>query len=274
LAFGQAFFILIFIINKRYLIKFMSEFKFPTEMVELPSKGLLYPESNPLSSGKIEMKYMTAREEDILTNSNYIKQGIVIDKLLQSMIVTKINYQDLLVCDKDAILVAARILGYGKDYQIRYPNPQTGEYEDVIVDLTQLKEKPLDESLLLTPKTNEFSFKLPNTDNEITFKLLNQVDENNIDQELKGLKKLDPNSNPELTTRLKFIILSVNGNYEKKTVREFVDNALLARDSRALREYINKITPGTEMKYSHVFLNGVEEDINVPIGVDFFWPES
>jgi hypothetical protein len=252
----------------------MSEFKFPTEMVELPSKGLLYPESNPLSSGKIEMKYMTAREEDILTNSNYIKQGIVIDKLLQSMIVTKINYQELLVCDKDAILVAARILGYGKDYQIRYPNPQTGEYEDVIVDLTQLKEKSLDESLLLTPKTNEFSFKLPNTDNEITFKLLNQVDENNIDQELKGLKKLDPNSNPELTTRLKFIILSVNGNYEKKTVREFVDNALLARDSRALREYINKITPGTEMKYSHVFLNGVEEDINVPIGVDFFWPES
>ena len=251
----------------------MSEFKFPTEMVELPSKGLLYPESSPLASGKIEMKYMTAKEEDILTNSNYIKQGVVIDKLLQSMIISKINFNDLLVCDKDAILMAARVLGYGKDYQIRYPNPNTGEYEDIMVDLTKLKEKVLDESLLLTPKTNELSFTLPNTSNIITFKLLTQADEANIDAELKGLKKIDPNSNPEMTTRLKYMILSVNGSSDKKTVRDFVDNGLLARDSRALREYVNKISPGIDMKYNHTFSDGVEEDIIVPIGVDFFWPE-
>jgi hypothetical protein len=220
------------------------------------------------------MKYMTAKEEDILTNSNYIKQGIVIDKLLQSMIVSKVNYNDLLTCDKDAILIAARILGYGKDYEIRYPNPETYEYEKVTVDLTKLKEKPLDESLLSKPKTNEFNFRLPHTDNEITFKLLTQQDENTIDQELKGLKKIDPNSNPEITTRLKHMILSINGSYDKKTVREFVDNGLLARDSRALREYVAKITPGVELKYNHTFSNGVEEDINIPIGVDFFWPES
>lgn len=251
----------------------MSEFKFPTEIVELPSKGLLYPESSPLASGKVEMKYMTAKEEDILTNSNYIKQGIVIDKLLQSMIVSKINYNDLLVCDKDAILIAARILGYGKDYDIRYPNPETYEYEKVTVDLTKLKEKSLDESVLYKPKTNEFHFKLPNTDNEVTFKLLTLGDENAIDQELKGLKKIDANSNPELTTRLKYIITSVNGSYDKKTIREFVDNGLLARDSRPLREYIAKITPGIDLKYNYTFSNGVEEDIIVPIGVDFFWPE-
>jgi hypothetical protein len=252
----------------------MSNFSFPTEVIELPSKGLLYPESNPLSSGKVEMKYMTAREEDILTNSNYIKQGIVIDKLLQSMIVSKVNYNDLLVCDKDAILIAARILGYGKDYEINYPNPENYEYEKIIVDLTKLKEKLLDESLLLKPKTNEFNFKLPHTNNEITFKLMTQHDENIIDQELKGLKKIDANANPELTTRLKHMILSVNGDYDKKVIREFVDNGLLARDSRALREYVSKITPGIELKYNHTFSNGVEEDIIVPIGVDFFWPES
>jgi hypothetical protein len=251
----------------------MTEFKFPTETVELPSKGLLYPESSPLSSGKIEMKYMTAKEEDILTNSNYIKQGIVIDKLLQSMIVSKVNYSDLLVCDKDAILIAARILGYGKDYDIRYPNPETYEYEKITIDLTKLKEKSLDESLLYKSKTNEFHFKLPHTNNDLTFRLLTQNDENIIDQELKGLKKIDANSNPELTTRLKHIILSVNGDYDKKTIREFVDNGLLARDSRALREYVSKITPGIELKYNYTFSNGVEEDINVPIGVDFFWPE-
>ena len=92
------------------------KFEFPTEIVELPSKGLLYPKNNPLSSGKIEMKYMTAKEEDILTNQNYIKQGIVLDKLMQSLIVSKINYDDIIVGDKNAIMVASRVLGYGKDY--------------------------------------------------------------------------------------------------------------------------------------------------------------
>ncbi len=83
----------------------MAEFKLPTEEIELPSKGLLYPKDNPLSSGKIEMKYMTAKEEDILTNQNYIKQGVVIDKLLRSLIVSKVNYNDLLVGDKNALMV-------------------------------------------------------------------------------------------------------------------------------------------------------------------------
>ena len=110
----------------------MSEFKMPTETIELPSKGLLYPESNPLSSGTIEMKYMTAKEEDILTNQSYIKQGIVIDKLVQSLIVSDVNYDDLLIGDKDAILVAARILGYGKDYEFNYMG------ESYVVDLTTL----------------------------------------------------------------------------------------------------------------------------------------
>ncbi len=61
---------------------------FPTEEVTLPSKGLIYPKDNPLAKGVLEMKYMTAREEDILTNDSYIKNGTVIDKLLQSLIIT------------------------------------------------------------------------------------------------------------------------------------------------------------------------------------------
>ena len=107
----------------------MSEFSMPTEIVELPSRGLLYPESNPLSSGKIEMKYMTAKEEDILTNQSYIENGTVIDKLLKSLIVSKINYDDLVVGDKNAVLVAARVLGYGADYSFTY----NGNY--VLVDV-------------------------------------------------------------------------------------------------------------------------------------------
>ena len=110
----------------------MSEFKLPTEIVELPSKGLIYPESNPLSSGKIEMKYMTAKEEDILSNQSYIEKGVVIDKLLQSLIVSDINYNDLIIGDKNAIMVAARVLGYGKNYSFSYDG------EKVDVDLTLL----------------------------------------------------------------------------------------------------------------------------------------
>ena len=101
----------------------MSKFSLPTETVELPSKGLLYPESSPLKKGTVEMKYMTAREEDILTNNNYIQDGTALDRTIKSLIVDKaINYDDLLVGDKNALMVAARILAYGKDYPIFYGN--------------------------------------------------------------------------------------------------------------------------------------------------------
>ena len=117
--------------------------KFPTEMVDLPSKGLLYPEDSPLRAGSIEMKYMTAREEDILTNSNYIQQGIVLDKLLESLIVTKINFKDLLVGDKNAILIASRILGYGQDYEFEIKRsgrfdrgrPELNDYAYIPIDM-------------------------------------------------------------------------------------------------------------------------------------------
>ena len=99
----------------------MAEYKFPTEMVELPSKGYFYSEGHPLSSGRVEIKYMTAREEDILTSQNLIKQGTVIDKLLEALVVDKsIKMDDMLIGDKNAIMVAARILGYGKNYDIEY----------------------------------------------------------------------------------------------------------------------------------------------------------
>ena len=91
--------------------------KFPTETIKLPSKGLLYPKDHPLASGEIEMKYMTAKEEDILTNQNFINNGTVLDKLLQSLIITKVNFNDLFLGDKNAILIASRVLGYGKDYE-------------------------------------------------------------------------------------------------------------------------------------------------------------
>ena len=122
----------------------MSDFKFPTEVVDLPSKGLVYPKSNPLSSGKVEMKYMTAREEDILTSVNLIKQCKALDKLLEALIVDKkIDYTDLLVGDKNALLVSESILAYGKNYDFNFVDSY-GETLQRKADLTDLKEKKLD----------------------------------------------------------------------------------------------------------------------------------
>jgi hypothetical protein len=241
----------------------MAEFKLPTETIELPSKGLLYPSNSPLSSGTIEMKYMTAKEEDILTNQSYIQNGTVIDKLLQSLIVSKINYSDLLIGDKNALLIASRILGYGKDYTFMY-----GGREET-VDLSQLSNKELDESLY-TKGLNKFNFELPHTGTHITFKLLTHGDEIKIQNEIKGLQKLSPNTSPEATTRLKHMILAIDGDEEQKNIRNFVDNYLLARDARAFREYVSQIQPDVDLTF---FPGSGRESINIPIGLSFFWPD-
>lgn len=245
----------------------MSEFKFPTEEVELPSKGLIYPKDNPLSEGKVEMKYMTAKEEDILTNQNYIKQGNVVDKLLKSLIMSKVNYDEMIVGDRNAILVAARILGYGKDYDFIYKG------ENVSIDLTTLETKFLEEGDMVEGK-NEFAYTLPHTNTAITYKILTNRDEKKIDAEVKGLKKLDKQASPEMSTRLKHMILSVNGETENKIIRDFVDNYMLARDSRALREHIRETQPDIQMKFDYIGENGVEEDAVVPMTAGFLWPDS
>ena len=310
------------------------KFKFPTEMVDLPSKGLIYPEDSPLSKGKIEMKYMTAREEDILTNHAYIKQGVVLDKMLQSLIVTKINYDDLIVGDKNALFIAARVLGYGGNYAFDYDG------QSHTVDLSTLNNKEFDESLItkgvnefhftlpysetkitfkiltsadekkiekelnglkqigkdysfnyageeitidlskvenklfnetqITKGINEFLYTLPHSNNKITFKILTGNDETNIDKEIEGLKKINKDFSPELSTRLKYIITSVGGDKDEKTIREFVDNYLLARDSRALREYIKNIQPDVDLSYT--LSSGAE--VTIPISLTFFWPDA
>ena len=241
--------------------------QFPSEEVTLPSKGLLYPIDSPLSKGKIEMKYMTAREEDILTNQNLIENGTVIDKLLESLIITKINYNDLLVGDKNEILVAARILGYGKDYSFNHQG------EEKTIDLTDIKDKEMDESLIEGGK-NEFNFTLPTAKTEVTFKILTHGDEQAIDKELKGLKRLNKSISYDISTRMKHVITSVGGDYETKTIREFVDNRLLAIDSRELRNHIKEIQPDINLTFEYEGKNGDLKSASIPIGLQFFWPDA
>ena len=248
--------------------------QFPAEEVSLPSKGLLYSKDSPLSKGKIEMKYMTAREEDILTNANYIKNGVAIDKLLESLIVTPdIDYGSILVGDKNALMIAARILGYGAEYEISKIHPETGMESKGTIDLSKVKDKEIDEKLIIDGK-NEFQFTLPTSKINITFKLITQQDERKIDKEIEGMQKLKKTSS-DGTIRLKHTILSMNGNYDTKEVRDFIENNMLARDARALRQYITEVQPGIDMEIDVEFKDGyVESNVNLPINLSFFWPDS
>lgn len=246
-----------------------SQFQIPTEVVELPSKGLLYAKESPLSSGEIELKVPTSKEEDILTNPNFIKNGTVIDKFLRSLIVDKnINYGDLLVGDKDALLVAGRILLYGSKYEISHKNRL------IEVNLTELKSKEVDFELLSSGE-NEFSFTLPRCKFDITYKLLTHGDEVAIEKEIAGLmKNLKLKTEPSISTRLKYMITSVNGDRDIKTIRQFADK-IPSQDSRALRQEYSRIAPGVEFKAKVVVdkEEGIEEDVDVPVGLKFFWPD-
>jgi len=245
--------------------------KFPTEQIELPSKGLPYPLESLLSKGTLEMRYMTAKDEDILTNINFIRQGIVIDKLLQSLIVTPIDYNELLIGDKNALLIAARILGYGKNYEFEYEDPETNIKQNITVDLSLIDSKPIHPEL--TQGKNEFSLSLPSKV-VVTFKLLTHGDEKRIDKEIEGLKRINPNSSYDITTRLKHIITSVNGNREQEDIRKFADSMLVG-DSRILRKKYKEIEPDLPLKFNYTTSKGdVVEGVSLPIGVNFLWPDT
>ena len=246
----------------------MADYKFPTEMVELPSQGHFYIDGHPLSTGKIELKYMTAKEEDILTSQNLIEQGGAIDMLLQSLIVNKsINVDDLLIGDKNAVMVASRILGYGKEYEFKING------EEHKTDLTKLEAKKIDFKKYPKGK-NEFSFKLPNSERTITFKLLTGKDEKNIDLELKAREKISTKTSSNLTTRFKYIILSVDGKSDKSHINNFVDNEFLSIDSLAFRKHLNQITPDVDMTTTIVGKDGKESEVTIPVTVRFFWPNT
>ena len=245
----------------------MAEVKFPTEVVDLPSKGLLYPEGSPLSTGKIEIKYMTAKEEDILTAANLIKQGVVVEKLLESLIVDKsIKVDDLLIGDKNSILIASRILAYGKEYEVEIDGRK------IEVDLTTLKDIPLDESIV-TNGANEFEFELPATKRKLTFKLLTSGDEKEIDGEVKGYEKIH-GIGYELTTRLKHQIISIDGDTKRASINSFVDNEFLSRDSIAFRTHVASIMPDVDMTSSYTDDEGNEKEFTVPMTVTFLWPSA
>ena len=240
--------------------------QFPTEEVSLPSKGKFYPADSPLRKGVVEMKYMTAKEEDILTNLNYLQNGTAIEKLLKSLIVTKgVDTEDLLVGDKNALIIAARILGYGSEYEFEYG----GVMEKV--DLSSIKEAPLHPAYEEATE-NRFSFTLPASGTQLEFKLLTGKDQIAIQEEIKGLQKINNEDSPDNVVTFKHQILSVDGDSTDKTIHNFANNFFLARDARAFRKYVTEVQPDVDLTFYPE--NGPKGGVKIPIGIGFFWPDS
>ena len=248
----------------------MSEHKFPTEVIDLPSGGKVYPKDSPLAEGKIELKYMTTREEDILMSENLIKKGVVIDKLLDSLIVTEgVTQETLILGDKNAVLVASRILAYGPEYtcEVQHPNDPDQQVEHTF-DLTTcpFKETVKD----VDYSNNSFEYETPVSKTKIKFKLLTGKEEKLIDKDLNKSKKYGYNT--EITTRLRYTIIEVDGDSKDETLTAFSQN-MLARDSMALRNYIQEISPDIDLT-SEIEIGGETVSVSIPLTVEFFWPQS
>lgn len=248
-----------------------AEQTYPTEVIDLPSKGIFYPEDSPLRSGQIELKYMTAKEEDILTSTNLIQKGIVLDKLMDSLIVTRgVKSRDLLVGDLNAVMIASRILGYGKDYEFALSCPACGKTVDQTVDLTELEnenEPSLEDSA-------EFKIVLPLSKAEITLRLLTRNDELEMEKESKALQKVGSGVENDSTGRLRAMITAVNGDTSKKHIWTFVEN-MLVRDARFLREEYRRRIPDVNFTITVDCDCGSDDrEVKMPIGVNFFWPDA
>jgi len=255
----------------------MAKYEFPTEIIDLPSKGKVYSPESPLSKGTIEIKYMTAREEDILASQNLIRKGVVLDKLFESVVVEEgVDINDICIGDKNAILLATRILGYGPQYSVEITDPFTGELQKTNIDLSKIQIKEVDESLLNSE--NKYEFELPTAKKKIIFKLLTHKDEKDIQAEILALQRLSKDKDSvsaDVSTRLRYMIQDVDGNSDRGFINNFVKNNLLARDTRAFRNYVSTISPDLDLKFNFTSdITGDTEALDIPLGAGFFYPSE
>jgi hypothetical protein len=250
-------------------------FDFPTQVISLPSEGRVYAESNPLSKGTLEIKYMTAREEDILADRNLINKGIVLQKLLESVVVQPgVNADDLVVGDINAVYLATRMLGYGPEYDVEVTDPFSGEKQKVTIDLSAIQTKDVDFSKL--NKENRYELVLPVSKKKLIVRLLTHKDEKDINQEIQAMERLTKGKSvgTDVTTRFKYMIVEVDGNSDRGFINKFVPN-MLAGDTKALRTFFKEISPDLDMTFQFTSeVTGDVEALSIPFGISFFYPTT
>lgn len=246
----------------------------PVEVIPLPSAGLVYPENSSLFRREhIEIRAMTTKEEDILTSRALLKKGTVITELIKSCLVDKtINTNELLSGDRNALMVAVRITGYGTDYNVELDCPSCQTKNKPTYDLAELPLKRLDIQPV-QEGTNAFEFVLPYTKKVVKFKFLTGRDEEDIMATQEKQKKF-MTTDSLVTTNLLYSIISIDGVEDKAKIANFVKN-MPARDSLALRTYIKDNEPGIMMKGDFECEScGHESEVDIPIGVSFLWPQA
>lgn len=244
----------------------ITQFDFEFEKIPLPSKGLVYPLSNPLSKGFVEMRYMTAKHEDILTNVNKISKGesYLINEFAKSLIVDpNICYEDLIDGDSFQIILASRILAYGSKYEFKYKD------KDYSIDLSKIGDKEFDTKLF--KNLNEFEFILPMRGIPITIKILTVGDYIKIDEEKVELKKQFPEENFDRFVKLKYMIQSVDGNRDKSFITNFIENKLIGWDIRSIFDFHTEIAPNVDFTFTLDSTEGVKT--NIPFDtIELFFP--
>jgi hypothetical protein len=228
----------------------------PTEIISLPSAGKIYPESHPLRSGQLEMRYMTAYDEDILTNLSYIREGIVLDKLIESLIITPgIDADTIAQADKDALIIQARILSYGPEYPVQVTDPETGKTYERTADLTKLTFLPFE---LQADQNGEFDYQV-NDKFTLKFSFLTNRESKKITDDRT------------ISSALQGLIKQINASRSATDIENFIRYEFLARDAKRFREFVQANTPGVNLELEFEGEQGGTFKSKFQIGSNFFW---
>jgi hypothetical protein len=254
-------------------------FSIPTEEVQLPSRGLLYPENHPLHGVEsVEIRHMTAKDEDILTNESYIRKGIVIDKLLQHVMIDRIDVNHFLIGDKNALVHACRLHGYGADYGVEnFMCPSCEEKQEYSFNISEWEFKFFDKQKLeenqveLTENKTMVCF-LPRTGIRVEFKYLDGRDQLALERKEESDRKRNLRST-SMSNFLRAVIVSVDGHVDLGSIANFIEG-LPAMDSRYFRRIYNELQPDVDSMSNFLCKRcGYEEAVEVPLDISFFWPE-
>lgn len=250
-------------------------FEVPVESAPLPSNGLVYPQESALHMCQtVDIRSMTAREEDILTSRALIKKGTVITELIKSCLIDKrIQVPDMLAGDRNAIMVALRITGYGAEYTVEADCPKCSTRSKQEFNLGEMPIKRLQIEPVAKGQ-NVFEFKLPVTKKTVNFKFLTGRDEEEINTIQERTKKQGAQADNIVTNRLQFAIVSIDGKTDRSSINGFIRN-MPARDSMSLRKFIDANEPGIDMKGDFDCPSCSEiNEVRVPLGASFFWPDA
>lgn len=251
-----------------------SDYVVPVTSVPLPSRGVTYPPESPLYlCDHVDIKAMTAKEEDILSSIALIKKGTVLSTLMKSCITNRtIDPDQMLVGDRNAILIAIRVSAYGPEYPASVQCAECGEAFDHTFDMGRLPVKRLEAEPLGGNGTNAFLFELPVTKRKCVFKLMDVAASQRLDKDAEGLRKKG-GQEAGVTMRLRAQVLQIEG-VDHKDLARAIQN-MPARDSRALRKYMDDIAPGVDMVQEVECPScGATKEVDVPLGPQFFWPSG